>query len=394
MIDQLQKRFQLWTFLLITLPVVLIGLAFSILSFIERRPADPAAALPLSALLVPGIGLVVCIAAGIGLALLAQMLAARFVFGPMTESAEAGVWALRTAFGRGGAGGRTTKVQRELASWLTKLKQDIERQHSTLSSDVTRDLELATEFQQAFLNRPYPEIPEVHLEGRLRLEFHHRYQPALAMGGDFFDVTPLATDTAGVFIGDVMGHGTRSALIVAILRTLIAEQSRRGRNAPHFLRELNNEFCAMLKTLPQPFFASAAYFVADTTSRIATYSVAGHPPPFHLHRSLGRVSRLEMPKPQGAALGLVPGEEYGGGTVRLSGGDSFVFFTDGVYEAANADGEEFGLARLEKVIRANVYRSARELLDAVMDAITHFVGEQPVADDICLFAVEVTTERR
>jgi hypothetical protein len=110
-----------------------------------------------------------------------------------------------------------------------------------------------------------------------------------------------------------MGHGTRSALIVSILRTLIAELSRRGRNAPHFLRELNNNFCAMLKTLPSPFFASASYFVADTTSRVANYAFAGHPPPFYLHRATGRVTRLEIPKPQGAAMGLIPHEEYGGG---------------------------------------------------------------------------------
>ncbi len=352
------------------------------------------AELPPGAFLVPA-GLFLL---GAGLLVAVGFVAApalnRQFFEPLRESSDAGLWALRTAFGRGGAGGRSSAIQKELAAWYAKLQQELQRQNVNIAADVARDLELATEFQQAFLNRPYPDIPEVHMAGRLRLDFYHCYQPALAMGGDFFDVTALANDCAGVFVGDVMGHGTRSALLVAMLRTLIAEQSRRGRNAPHFLRALNNEFCNLLKALPQPIFASAAYFVADTTARIATYSVAGHPPPFHLHRERGRVTRLEMPKPQGAAMGLMPNEEYGGGTVRLAGGDAFIFFTDGVYEAANAAGEEFGLARLEKLIRANVYRGSREILDGVMQAIIDFVGAHPVADDICLVAVDVSTDSR
>lgn len=349
---------------------------------------------PLGVLLPPGIMFLILAGALIAIAVIAVPVASKLFFAPLEETNDAGIWIMRTALSRGGVGGRTSEIQKELAGWFAQLQQELQRRDSAIAADIARDLEMATEFQQAFLNRPPPDIPEVHMQGRLRLEFYHRYQPALAMGGDFFDITPLATDTAGVFIGDVMGHGTRSALIVAILRTLIAEQSRRGRNAPHFLRELNNEFCNILKTLPTPIFASAAYFVADTTSRIATYSVAGHPPPFQVHRALGRVTRVEVPKPQGAALGLLPSEEYGGSSIRMNDGDSFIFFTDGVYEASNISGEEFGLARLEKIIRANVYRGSREILDSVMEAVTLFAGSQPLADDICLLAVDVTTTER
>ncbi len=347
------------------------------------------------------------LAAGIvliwGVYLLARRFGTRWFFQPMREASEAGVWIMRVAYAdqepkppllqaawTEALTERTSKIQRELTRWLNKWRQELQAQNSTFSLELKRDLEMATEFQQAFLSRPYPVIPEVHIEGRLRLEFNHRYLPALAMGGDFFDISQLAPDCAGILVADVMGHGTRSALIVSILRTLIAELSRRGRNAPHFLRELNTNFCAMLQALPSPFFASAAYLVADTTSRMATYAVAGHPPPFFLHRAMGRVTRLEIPKPQGAALGLMPGEEYGGGTVRLNAGDAFLFFTDGVYEAANASGEEFGLARLEKVIRTHVYRSSAEILDAVIRAIQDFVGEEPVADDVCLVMVDIT----
>ena len=99
-----------------------------------------------------------------------------------------------------------------------------------------------------------------------------------------------------------------------------------------------------------------------------------------------------MPKPQGSALGLIPNEEYGGATVRLTPGDAFLFFTDGVYEAANRAGEEFGFARLEKVLRSHVYKSSNEVLDAVIKAIQDFVEGEPFADDVCLVTVDVTTD--
>ena len=77
--------------------------------------------------------------------------------------------------------------------------------------------------------------------------------------------------------------------------------------------------------------------------------------------------------------------------MRLNTGDAFLFFTDGVYEAANTAGEEFGLARLEKILRTHVYRSSQEILDAVTKGIHEFAGGEPVADDICMVMVDVTT---
>jgi serine phosphatase RsbU (regulator of sigma subunit) len=256
---------------------------------------------------------------------------------------------------------------------------------------MQRDLDLAKDFQRAYLERPYPKIPAMHIEGRLRLEFYHRYKPQLALGGDFFDIITLGPDCAGVFVADVMGHGTRSALITSILRTLIGDLIQQGRNARHFISEMNKQFCGLLKSVPSPLFASAFHFVADTTARVATFSSAGHPAPFHIRRSLGRISRLEVPEPRGAALGLLPREEFTGGHCRLIPGDVFFFFTDGVYEAHNRQGEEFGMGRLESVLRTLMYKEMPYIVDGVMDALVEFVGDEPVADDICMVSVEVTT---
>lgn len=284
-------------------------------------------------------------------------------------------------------------LKEALDSWLAAEKdRAVAERGAMLSGEIQADLDLARDFQFAYINRPYPKIPETHLEGRLRLQFYHRYEAALALGGDFFDLIPLAPDTAGVFVADVMGHGARSALITAILRTLLRDLRSQGRNARHYITEVNQELCEIMKSFPQPLFASAFYFVPDTTSRMATYSTAGHPAPFYVHRATGQITRLNAPPPHGAALGLIPNEEYSGASVRLVDGDCFIFFTDGVYEAANVEGEEFGLDRMKQVIRKYIYKSNQVIVDELMTAVQDFVGTAPVNDDICIVSVDVTTE--
>lgn len=324
---------------------------------------------------------------------------------PHRELLEAGDWILRTALGRPSVlqppsaldhtqslSPKASPLQKELQSWLHRLLQDLHDEYTSHTYEMQRDLSLARDFQQAYLNRPYPKVPVVHVAGRLRLDFCHRYEPALALGGDFYDIITLAPDCAGVFIADVMGHGTRSALITAILRTLIDDLSPQGRNARHFLTEMNKQFCGLLKSVPNPVFASAFYFVSDTTARVATFSSAGHPAPFHIRRSVGRVTRMEVPMPRGSALGLLADGSFTGGYTRLIDGDLFLFFTDGVYEARNVHGEEFGIARMESVLHKLMYRSAREIVDGLMESISNFVSYEPISDDICMVAVEVTTK--
>jgi hypothetical protein len=359
-------------------------------------------------LLVPMVGSVaLCVGLSLGVIFLARCAARRMFFDAMMESSEAGLWVLRTAFRReadsesyaarhpwvGLREDADAPIRKDLERWMTGYREALSAHAGIVSGDMRHDLELATEFLHAFLNRPYPQVPAAHVEGRLRLEFSHRYKPALAIGGDFFDIKDLGKDAAGVLVVDVMGHGTRSALVTAILRTLLSDLYASGRNPTHFLRELNKLFCSMLKTLPEPFFASAAYFVADTTARTATYAIAGHPPPFHIHRNTGRIQLLEVPQPRGAALGLIPTEDYGGSSIRLLPNDAFLFYTDGAYEAANPLGEEFGLERMEHILQAGIYKPTEQLLDDVMEAILSFMGDEPITDDICLVSVDIRTDR-
>lgn len=337
----------------------------------------------------------------VGLAVLGGLLALAYTLGRLhalrrnRAVLQAGRWTLDRLRGigadhvRDADGGQL--VVNALDRWYTAIRQEAQLGRDEMDHDVRQDIDLARDFQLAYINRPYPKVPDVHYENRLRLSFHHWYQPALALGGDFFDILKLAPDTAGVFVADVMGHGARSALITAILRTILRDSRSQGRNAPHFMNEVNRALCEIMESFPQPLFASAFYLVPDVTSRMATYSTAGHPAPFYLHRATNRVSRLTVSGDHGAALGILPGETYTGGHIRLIDGDAFLVFTDGIYEAVNAAGEEFGLERMQAVLQANVQEPMPVLLDALRAALEQFTGDVPLADDVCVVAVDVTT---
>lgn len=321
---------------------------------------------------------------------------------PLGPPLFAGQWILRRALPeseyaariRDGedAGEAHGELERMLEEWYGHFGKSMEEHVLAQSQEMQRDLTLAKEFQQAFLNRPYPAVPAVHTPGRIRLEFCHQYHPALALGGDFFDVIRLGANSAGILLADVMGHGTRSALITSMIRTICGDLATQGRHATHFLQEMNRQFTEMLSTMPSPLFASAFFFVADTTARMATYASAGHPAPFHIHRHMGRISRLEVPPPRGAALGLIPDENYTGGHCRLVPGDSFIFFTDGVYEAHNENDEEFGIERIEQVLKDNMYHSLRDMVDTLKQSVLDFTGKVTMDDDICIIGMHVTTQ--
>lgn len=283
-------------------------------------------------------------------------------------------------------------LQKQVEDWYYERQRDVDQQVDARTEEWTKELKMATDFQLAMLERPYPAIPEIHIPDRLRLNFYHRYQPASGLGGDFFDIIKVDRDVGGIFIADVMGHGTRSALITSILRTLMTEAMHVGRNAPHFLEQVNKSFCDILKTIPDLVFASAFYFVADTTARMATFSSAGHPPPIHIRRSVNRVEFMNVPPPRAAALGILPDEEFPGGNMRMQPEDVYIFYTDGLTEAFNMDGEEFGEERTKRVVERCMYQDIKTILDNLYNAVIDWAGGRPMADDVCLIGVEATTK--
>ena len=210
------------------------------------------------------------------------------------------------------------------------------------NQEMDADLALARGVQQALLPRSYPVFPTGVAVGRSALQFCHRWIPSEKVAGDLFDVFPAGENAAGIFLFDVMGHGVRAALVTALLRGLVHEQIHLADRPGLFLEQINRGLLTLLGQTGDLVFVTAVYMVIDATTGKASMASAGHPAPLHLRRSAGAVVPLAQPEGPGPALGLLSDPVYDRVETTLEAGDALLLFTDGLFEAANASGEEFG----------------------------------------------------
>ena len=275
-----------------------------------------------------------------------------------------------------------------MSARLLGYQEDLRAEIAEKTAEIQRDLDMARDFQQAFLPRDYPRVPTIADEGRLTLNFHHVYRAAMSVSGDFFDVIKLNDHCAGVLIADVMGHGTRSALVTAILRTLLQGLAKTGEDPGLFLSLLNANFYDTMKRTDQLIFVSACFVVFDAREATAKCSSAGHPSPLIGNRRSGRVQPVYQGLKKNPALGLLPEASYQVFSHQLEENDIYLLFTDGVEEAMNANDEYYGMERLAGAMIGGMHLDIGDLTKAIVDDILKFSGNQALADDLCLVAVE------
>ncbi len=268
-------------------------------------------------------------------------------------------------------------------------RKRVEEELRHRNEQFQEDLNMAREFQQAFLPRRYPTFPPGADPNSSALQFAHFYQPSGAVGGDFFTVLSLGDKRAGVFLCDVMGHGVRAALVTAMIRGLVEELKPVALDPGHFITELNQALADVLEETDTTMFASAFYMVIDLEERQLRYSNAGHPPPFHLRPATGKVQAVEPgAQPCGPVLGLFRESSYGTGTQSFEPGDRMFLFTDGLYEVEGREDHQYGMERLLQAVEKRIQMQAEPLFTEVMEEIRAFSRDQVFADDVCMMAVE------
>ncbi len=249
------------------------------------------------------------------------------------------------------------------------------------------DLRMAREVQVAMLPREFPTCSAGN--GRA-LRFAHCYEPAGGVGGDFFDVLTLTPTTAGIIICDVMGHGVRSALITAMVRTMIEELRPHAADPARMLTALNAHLTRLLQRTGDMIFVTAAYGVIDAARRSLTYAQAGHPTPLWWNARERKSAPLpDASRVGGPALGLMEDSTYETLTLPLGDGDRLLFFTDGIFEISDSQGEEFGVSRLGAAMAAQSRVELPAMLAALKATASEFGRGQPFGDDVCLVACEV-----
>jgi serine phosphatase RsbU (regulator of sigma subunit) len=277
-----------------------------------------------------------------------------------------------------------------LTEQLARSTQELRSKNAQLEADFN----MAREIQEVFLPNQYPLIPKDPSAASIALRFSHRYLPAAAVGGDFFDVFAISDTAAGIFICDVMGHGMRAALVTAIMRGLVEELMPAANDAGRFLTEVNRSLHAILRRTRQPFMSTAFYMIADTATAQVQYASAGHPSPVRVQRGSEAVLLLKnWDARHGPALGLFEKADYPACRCPMAPDDLFLLFTDGIYEADNAEETEYGQARLLANLRRHLRLPTERLLDALVHDVQHFAGSSEFDDDVCLVAMDVVRSR-
>ena len=254
---------------------------------------------------------------------------------------------------------------------------------------MEENLHMAREIQFAMLPQQYPTFPHDAPPEQSALQFVHRYQPAETVSGDFFSVSALSEDVAGVFICDVTGHGMRAALVTAMIRALVEELKPIAQDPGMFLRQLNTDLFTILKTTGSPMLTTAFYLVANWRTGVMRFANAGHPKPLLVRRSTDRVEPLVNASGKSQpALGLFENPPYQTTEINLAPGDLMMLFTDGLYEVQGPNEELYSQERLIMDVKDRLDRPAAQLFDELLAAIGSFSVDHEFADDVCLIGME------
>ena len=239
---------------------------------------------------------------------------------------------------------------------------------------VEQELRLARSMQQASLPK---EVPT--LEG---WQIFSYFQPARDVGGDFYDFFDLGDGQVGLAVGDATGKGMPAAIAVtASCSMLRAVAQALGSSSPGEVLEQVNE--TLLSRIPPNMFITCCYAILEPESGHLVYANAGHNLPCCCHEDA--TTDLEA---RGMPLGLMPGMGYEEKETVLVPGERVLFYTDGLVEAHNPQGEMFGTPRLRGLLRERA-EGGRGLSTALMEELMRFTGESwEQEDDITLLTLE------
>jgi serine phosphatase RsbU (regulator of sigma subunit)/ketosteroid isomerase-like protein len=270
------------------------------------------------------------------------------------------------------SGGKIAEEWSESSGLAEATRQRLERERIERER-VERELQVARRIQQASLPK---EVPEP--DGWQITPF---YQPAREVGGDFYDFHLLNEGNLGVVVGDATGKGVPAALVMSTTCGMLqlAAQALDSSSSPGEVLEQVNE--TLLARIPSNMFVTCFYCILDPKSATLSYANAGHDLPYLWHG--GDAEELRA---RGMPLGLMPGMSYEEQEVVLDAGDSALFYSDGLVEAHDPNGEMFGFPRLRTLVAK--HGEQRSLEEALLGELYSFVGEGwEQEDDITLLTL-------
>jgi serine phosphatase RsbU (regulator of sigma subunit)/anti-sigma regulatory factor (Ser/Thr protein kinase) len=239
---------------------------------------------------------------------------------------------------------------------------------------LEQELRVARLIQQTLLPKDLPALPGWQLAAY--------YQPARAVGGDFYDFLSFADGRLGLVIGDVTDKGVPAALVMATTRSILRAAAQGEATPGRVLERTNDLLCP---DIPPRMFVTCLYAILDPATGRLRYANAGHDLPYQRHAA-GGATELRA---TGMPLGLMPRMQYEEHETELAPGDSILLYSDGLVEAHNLRREMFSFPRLMRLV--GEHAGGKELIDFLLEQLTTFVGpgwEQE--DDVTLVTLQRT----
>ncbi len=284
---------------------------------------------------------------------------------------------IRTAMNRGAFDFVTKPLDfGDLRVTIERTLRHMEEWREALSSRdklvaLQNELDVASGIQQSILPTVFPSRDDYQIYASM--------EPARNVGGDFFDVVLLEGNRVGLAIADVSDKGVPAALFMMSSRTWMKGAAISSPEPGKVLGEVN---ALLHEDNETQMFVTVLYAVYDPETGEFTYASGGHDAPLLVHSD---GSSELLPLTGGIALGIVSDLAYRQNSVVLDHGDTLVLYTDGVTEAMNGEGEQFGIERLRKVFSNRAPKDANEAAHKIFEAVSTFADGAAQSDDItCL----------
>jgi len=228
----------------------------------------------------------------------------------------------------------------------------------TVVTDVSQDWATACDVQERFMQHPGPSINGLSYSARCR--------QVRILGGDCYDFLPLSNNRLALAVGDASGKSLAASLMISSVQSSLRTAASFAGNEPGaILRAVNSQVHA--SSLANRY-ATLFYGVFDGTTRTLRYVNAGHNPPMVIRQD-GSMIRLQA---GGVPVGIFPGWSYEEGLVQLRAGDLIIAYTDGVTEAVNPVGEEWGVEGLRRAVDESAGQSTDDMVCAIFTAMDEF----------------------
>jgi serine phosphatase RsbU (regulator of sigma subunit) len=207
--------------------------------------------------------------------------------------------------------------------------------------------------------------------------------PATEVGGDYFDMIKISDDEAVIVIADVSGHGVGAGILSAMTKSALHTELHHTTVPAELMFNLNN---AVYQVTDKKMFVSFAYLLLDKRTMTAHIATAGHPPIFLIQKSDGAIIEIRTPN---LALAVQASTQYTERAVHVNHGDVLILYTDGITEAMNDKGEQFGADRLKELISNTERGSSEALSNSIMASVRTFAIKREFADDATIVVVRV-----